>query len=74
MSAIRFRKMAKGNLPHLFYICRKSEPLGTEFKKIVCYITGALLFIEIQTLKEGMKYIKYHLNLGVTVACTNRTM
>ena len=34
MSAIRFRTTAKGNLPHLSYIFRKPEPLGTEFKTI----------------------------------------
>ena len=29
MSAIRFRTTAKGNLPHLSYIFRKPDPLGT---------------------------------------------
>ena len=29
MSEIRFRTTEKGNLPHLSYIFRKSEPLGT---------------------------------------------
>ena len=29
MSAIRFRTTAKGSLPHLSYIFRKPEPLGT---------------------------------------------
>ena len=32
MSEIRFRTTEKGNLPHLSYIFRKPEPLGTEFK------------------------------------------
>ena len=45
MSAIRFRTTAKGNLPHLSYIFRKPETLGTEFKIVACSITGALLFI-----------------------------
>ena len=31
MSAIRFHTMSKGNLPHLYYISRKPEPLGKEF-------------------------------------------
>ena len=30
MSAIRFWTTAKGNLPHLSYIFRKPDPLGTE--------------------------------------------
>ena len=29
MSVISFRATAKGNLPHLSYIFRKPEPLGT---------------------------------------------
>ena len=55
MSAIRFRTTAKGNLPHLSYIFRKTEPLGTEFKTVACSVTGALLFIKVQRGKEGMK-------------------
>ena len=39
-SAIRFRIKEKGNLPHLSYIFRKPEPLGTEFKTVSCYVTG----------------------------------
>ena len=31
MSAIRFWTTSKGNLPHLSFILRKPEPLGTEF-------------------------------------------
>ena len=48
MSAIHFQAMVKGNLPHLSYIYRKPEPLGTYFKTITCYITGYLLFVEVQ--------------------------
>ena len=59
MSAIRFRTTAKGNLPHLSYIFRKPEPLGTKFKTVVCSVTGALLFIKVQRGKEGMKDSRY---------------
>ena len=55
MSAIRFRTTAKGNLLHLSTIFRKPEPLGTEFKTVACSVIGALLFIEVQRVKEGMK-------------------
>ena len=48
MSAIRFRTTAKRNLPHLSYIFRKPDPLGTEFKTVACSVTGALLFIKVQ--------------------------
>ena len=34
MSAIWFRTTAKGNLPHLSYIFRNPEPLGTEFNTV----------------------------------------
>ena len=51
MSTIIFGAMAKGNLPHLSYIFRKPEPLGTEFKTVACSIIGTLLFIEFQRVK-----------------------
>ena len=47
MSAIIFGRKEKGNLPHLSYIYRKSDSLGKEFKTVACYVTGALLFIEV---------------------------
>ena len=56
------------------YIFRKKEPLGTEFKTVACYITGALIFLEIQRGKEEMKLIPYQLELGATAACTNISM
>ena len=58
MSEIRFRTTAKGNLPHLSYIFCKPEPLGIEFNTFECYVTGELLFIEVQRGKEGMKQSK----------------
>ena len=74
MSAIRFWTMAKGNLPHLSYIFRKPEPLGIEFKTVACSVTWALLFIEVQRGKEGMKESHYQQEFGATVECTNRMM
>ena len=74
MTAIRFWTMAKGNLPHLSYIFRKLETLGTEFKKVACYIIGALIFIEVHRGKEGMKRIKHQQDLGATAACTKKMM
>ena len=64
MSAIRFRKTAKGNLPHLSYIFRKPKPPGTEFKTVAYSVTGSLIFIEVQREKEGMKHIKYQKEIG----------
>ena len=66
MSAIQFRTTAKGNLPHLSYIFWKPEPLSTEFKTVACSVTGALLFIEVQRGKEGMKDSRYQQELRAT--------
>ena len=74
MSAIRFRTTEKGNLPHLYYIFRKPEPLGAEFKTVAFSVTGALLFIEVQMGKEGMKHSKYQHDIGSTSDCTNKMM
>ena len=74
MSAIRFRTTTKGNLPHLSYIFRKPEPLGTEFKTVACSVAGALLLIKVQRGKEGMKDSRYQKDLGATAACTKRMM
>ena len=70
MSVIRLFTTSKGNLPFLYYIFRKPEPLGTEFKTVDCSITGALVFLGIQRGKERMKSSRYHLELGDTAACT----
>ena len=47
---IRFQTTA--NLPHLSYICCKTEALGKEFNTVACSVTGTLIFIEIQRGKE----------------------
>ena len=40
MSAIRFWTTAKWDLPHLSYIFRNPEPLGTDFNTVACYVTA----------------------------------
>jgi hypothetical protein len=40
MSAYRPRTSKTGGCPHLSFILRKPEPLGTEFKTIACTVTG----------------------------------
>ena len=72
MSAIRFRTTTKENLPHLSYIFRKPEQLGTYFKTVTCYVTGDLLSIEEQMGEEGTNDSKYHLNLGWNESFTKR--
>ena len=46
MSTIIFWTTSEGKLPLLFYILRKPEPLGIEFKTVACSVIGVLLFIE----------------------------
>ena len=48
MSVMRFQTTEKGNLSHLSYIFRKTEPLGEEFKTVACSITGVVIFVELQ--------------------------
>ena len=72
MSAIRFWTTEKGNLPHLSYIFRKPEPLGTDFNTVACSVTGALLCIEFHRGKEGMNHRKYQQELGANASCTKR--
>ena len=74
MSAIFFMTTAKGNLLHLSYIFRKPEKLGKEFNKVACSVTGALLLIEVQIWKEGMKHSNYKKELGATVTCTKKIL
>ena len=45
MSAIRFFTSSKGKLPHLYYISRKPEPIGTDFEKVALSVTGYLILI-----------------------------
>ena len=42
------------------------------FKTVAWSVTGALLFIEAQRGKEGMKDSRYQQELGATAACTKR--
>ena len=48
MSKIGFLTTAIGDLPHLSYIFRKPEPLGTEFNTFEFSVTGDFLFVEAQ--------------------------
>jgi len=65
------RTTKTGGLPHLSFIARKPEPLGTEFKNLVDGVTGAMLWLEIQEGKERMKKKQFQ-NMGSTAACVMR--
>ena len=45
MSAIHFWSTVKEGLPHLYYILRNPEPVGTELNYLVRSVTVSLLFI-----------------------------
>ena len=74
MSEICFWTTKKGNLPHLSYIFRKLEPLGTEFETVACYVKGGFIFIEFCRGNKGMKHSKYQKEIGATASCTKRMM
>lgn len=69
MSTYRPQKTKTGNLPHLSYIFRKPEPLGTEFKSVACAKTKIMLRLEIQ---KGKAESKYQREFGATAACVLR--
>ena len=54
MSAWRPRTTKEGGLPHISYVIRKPEPLGTEFKTAADPATGIMLALEIQEGKPAM--------------------
>ena len=54
MSAWRPRTTKQGGLPHISYVPRKPEPLGTEFKTAADPATGIMLALEIQEGKPAM--------------------
>ena len=58
-------------MPHLSFVARKPEPLGTEFKNIVDGLSGEMLWLEIQEGKYRMKNKPFQ-NLGSTAACVLR--
>ena len=72
MSAWRPRTTKTGGLPHISWIQRKPEPLGTEFKTVACSKTGMMLHLEIQEGKDAMGKKEYSSEFGGTAACTFR--
>ena len=73
MSAHKPRTTAKGKLPHISFIKRKPEPLGTELKSIACSETKIMLGLEIQRGKDDKTETKYIDEVRLkTSACTMR--
>ena len=59
-------------LPHLSFIKRKPEPVGSEFKCIADTVSGVMMALELQEGKLPMSKKEYHTELGATAACTKR--
>jgi hypothetical protein len=72
MSAFRPRTTRFGDLPHLSFILRKPEPLGTEFKTVACSETGMILHLEIQKGKMPMRQAEFCNTMQGTAACSMR--
>ena len=58
----------------MYYIFCKPEPIEIEYTTVAWYITGALMLLEIQREKEGMKLSWYHLEFGARADCKKRLM
>ena len=72
MCVYKPRTTKLGGLVNILYVARKPEPLGTEYKCIVCPVLNIMCFLEIQRGKDGMKQLPYHSSLGATSACALR--
>jgi hypothetical protein len=67
-------KAGFGGLPHLSFIKRKPQPLGTELKSLCEGTMGICLFIEVQKGKLRMARKKWVPTFGATTACTLRLL
>ena len=74
MSAWRPRISKCGGLPHISYVIRKPEPLGTEFKAAADPATGIMLALEIQEGKQAMDAMRAQRGdmLGPSTSCVAR--
>jgi hypothetical protein len=71
---MRPRTTKCGGWPHISYILRNPEPLGTEFKNNCCAITGVLMMLEIQRAKEHTQKQKYNKDFGATTGVCLRLL
>eukprot|EP00957_Ditylum_brightwellii_P035146 2665110-Ditylum_brightwellii.AAC.1 len=69
MSACWPQTPATGGLPHLSFVERKPEPLGTEFKNSACGVIGMFLTMKLQRGKTDTCKPNNG-NLGATAAAS----
>ena len=67
-------KAGFGGLPHLSFIKRKPQPLGTELKSLCEGTMGMCLYIEVQKGKVRMARKKWAPTMGATTGCTLRLL
>jgi hypothetical protein len=67
-------KAGYGGLPHLSFIKRKPQPLGTELKSLCEGTMGMCVLIEVQKGKLRMARKKWVPTFGATTACTLRLL
>ena len=73
MSAFRPQTKKTGNLPHLSFIQRKPEDLGTELKTMACSLSKIMIYMEIQRSRTDTCGRKFQdLVKRVTTACCMR--
>ena len=72
MSAMQFCTTPKGDLPHYYYIFRKTDPLGTYMKNVAYSRLGTMLHLDIQKGEEAINKSKFQKNIGRTDECTKR--
>jgi hypothetical protein len=67
-------KSGHGGLPHLSFIKRKPQPLGTELKSVCEGTFGMCVHIEIQKGKVRMAQKQWARTYGATTGCTIRLL
>ncbi len=67
-------KSGNRGLPHLSFIKRKPQPLGTELKSVCEGAFGICVFIEIQKGKIRMARKKMGTHIWATTGCTLRLL
>ena len=55
ISTMRFQTTPKGDLTDWLFIFRKPEPLGMEWRYLMCSRLGGMLYLEIQKGEEATK-------------------
>jgi hypothetical protein len=72
MAAFRPQTRKCGDVPNLSSIPRKPEPLGMDFKVVVCAVTGIVVWLELQRGKSPMRELEFARESGATAGCTLR--